>query len=210
MKITQSSLGYIVLGLILGVALTLLGVGLMRQTQPAPIEIIAPAPLATPEPTATPGPIRVFVNGAVVAAAVYLLPPDSAVEQAIAAAGGFASEANTAVINLAQPLFDGAQVYVPTMSELAATPTAVVSALSRGGTAVQLSASSSDGLIDINQADVAELDSLPGIGPSTAEKIIAYRTSVGLFNTIEEIMNVPGIGEAKFGQIKELITVSGN
>ncbi|MBK6325558.1 MAG: helix-hairpin-helix domain-containing protein [Chloroflexi bacterium] len=210
MKITQSSLGYIVLGLILGVALTLLGVGLMRQTQPAPIEIIAPAPLATPEPTATPGPIRVFVNGAVVAAAVYLLPPDSAVEQAIAAAGGFAPEANTAVINLAQPLFDGAQVYVPTMSELAATPTAVVSALSRGGTAVQLSASSSDGLIDINQADVAELDSLPGIGPSTAEKIIAYRSSVGLFKTIEEIMNVPGIGEAKFGQIKELITVSGN
>ncbi|MBK6712457.1 MAG: helix-hairpin-helix domain-containing protein [Chloroflexi bacterium] len=210
MKITQSSLGYIVLGLILGVALTLLGVGLMRQTQPAPIEIIAPAPLATPEPTATPGPIRVFVNGAVVAAAVYLLPPDSAVEQAIAAAGGFAPEANTAVINLAQPLFDGAQVYVPTMSELAATPTAVVSALSRGGTAVELSASSSDGLIDINQADVAELDSLPGIGPSTAEKIIAYRSSVGLFKTIEEIMNVPGIGEAKFGQIKELITVSGN
>jgi competence protein ComEA len=86
----------------------------------------------------------------------------------------------------------------------------VVSALSRGGTAVQLSASSSDGLIDINQADVAELDSLPGIGPSTAEKIIAYRSSVGLFKTIEEIMNVPGIGEAKFGQIKELITVSGN
>lgn len=210
MKITQSSLGYIVLGLIMGVALTLLGVGLMRQTQPAPIEIIAPAPLATPEPTATPGPIRVFVNGAVVAAAVYLLPPDSAVEQAIAAAGGFAPEANTAVINLAQPLFDGAQVYVPTMSELAATPTAVVSALSRGGTAVQLSASSSDGLIDINQAGVAELDSLPGIGPSTAEKIIAYRSSVGLFKTIEEIMNVPGIGEAKFGQIKELITVSGN
>jgi len=210
MKITQSNLGYIVLGLILGVALTLLGVGLMRQTQPAPIEIIAPAPLATPEPTATPGPIRVFVNGAVAAAAVYLLPPDSAVEQAIAAAGGFAPDANTAVINLAQPLFDGAQVYVPTMSELAATPTAVVSALSRGGTAVELSASSPDGLIDINQADVAELDSLPGIGPSTAEKIIAYRTSVGLFKTIEEIMNVPGIGEAKFGQIKELITVSGN
>lgn len=210
MRITQSSLGYIVFGLLVGAMLTFLGMGLLRQTQPAPIEIIPPAPTPTAEPTMTPGPIRVYVNGAVVASAVYVLPPGSIVEAAIAAAGGFGAEANTAVINLAQPLFDGAQVYVPTLAELAATPTAVVSRQTEGETAVSPNTASSDGLIDINQAGLAELDSLPGIGPSTAEKIIAYRNSTGLFQTIEEIMNVPGIGEAKFGQIKDLITVGEN
>ncbi len=210
MRVTQSNVSYILVGLIAGSILTFLGVGLMRQTQPAPLEIIPPAPTATAEPTATPGPIRVYVNGAVASAAVYTLPPGSLVEQAIAAAGGFSADANTAVVNLAQPLFDGAQVYVPTLVELAATPTAVLSQAAPGGdTAVPGSTSSPDGLININQAGLAELDALPGIGPSTAEKIIAYRNSVGLFATIEEIMNVPGIGEAKFDQIKELITVGG-
>jgi len=142
--------------------------------------------------------------------AVYTLPPGSIVEQAVVAAGGFSADANQEVVNLAQPLFDGAQVYVPTLVEVNATPTAVVSqALPQKGTAVPDSSISSDGLIDINQAGMAELDSLPGIGPSTAEKIIEYRNSAGLFTTIEEIMNVPGIGEAKFNQIKDLITVGG-
>ena len=210
MKITQSSLGYIVFGGFVGAMLTFLGMGLLRQTQPAPIEIIPPAPTPTAEPTMTPGPIRVYVNGAVAASAVYVLPPGSIVEDAIVAAGGFGAEANTAVMNLAQPLFDGAQVYVPTLVELAATPTAVVSEQAGGKTAVAPNTAPADDLIDINQAGLAELDSLPGIGPSTAEKIIAYRNSSGLFQTIEEIMNVPGIGEAKFGQIKDLITVGEN
>jgi competence protein ComEA len=206
-KISQSNVGLLLLGLILGAIVTLGGMTLFQRTQPAPIVIVPPEPTSTPAPTATPGPIQVYVNGAVAVAAVYTLPPDSTVEQAIEAAGGFAVEANTAVVNLAQPLFHGAQVYVPTMSELAATPTAVVSVAPRGGTAVTILDESAAGLININQAGVAELDALPGIGPSTAEKIIEYRNSAGQFTTIEEIMNVPGIGEAKFEQIKALITV---
>jgi len=210
MKVSQSNVGYIIFGLIIGLVLTILGMVLLRQTQPAPIEILPPAPTATAEPTATPSPIRVYVNGAVAVPAVYTLPPGSIVEQAVVAAGGFSADANQEVVNLAQPLFDGAQVYVPTLVEVNATPTAVVSqALPQKGTAVPDSSISSDGLIDINQAGMAELDSLPGIGPSTAEKIIEYRNSAGLFTTIEEIMNVPGIGEAKFNQIKDLITVGG-
>jgi competence protein ComEA len=206
-KIGQNNVGVLVLGMALGGILVFLGLGLLKQTQPKPIIITPPEPTATPLPTATPGPIQVYVNGAVVVSDVFTLPPGSAIEQAIEAAGGFAAGANTAVINLAQPLFHGAQVYVPTVVELAATPTAVLSApvLGQGSGG----GNTTGGLININQATVAELDTLPGIGPSTAASIIEYRTNSGLFTTIEDIMNVPGIGESKFEQIKELITVGG-
>ncbi len=205
MKIGPGNVGVLVLGIALGGILVFLGLGLLKQTQPKPIIITPPAPTATPLPTATPGPIQVYVNGAVVTSGVYTLPPDSAIEQAIEAAGGFAAEANTAVVNLAQPVFHGAQVYVPTMAELAATPTAVLSApvVGQGGGGVNTVGS----LININQATAAELETLPGIGPSTAASIIEYRTNSGLFTAIEDIMNVPGIGEGKFEGIKDLITV---
>ena len=210
MKISQGNVGILVLGMVWGAILTVAGMMLWKQTQPAPILIMPPEPTATAIPTPTPGPMRVFVNGAVAAAGVYTLPAGSLVEQAIVAAGGFSEDANTAVINLAQPLSEGSQVYVPTLTELAATPTAVIGGPAGKGTAVDVDPAVSGDLIDINEAGIAELDSLPGIGPSTAEKIIEYRNNNGLFQTIEEIMNVPGIGEAKFGQIKDLITVRGN
>ncbi|MBK8985367.1 MAG: helix-hairpin-helix domain-containing protein [Chloroflexi bacterium] len=207
-KVSQSNVGVFVLGFVLGMIMAFGGMALLRRTQPAPIVIVPPAPTNTPAPTATPGPIQVYVNGAVAHTAVYTLPPDSAIEQAIAAAGGFAPDANTAVVNLAQPLFHGAQVYVPTVNEVAAMPTAVISAPGgQRGTAVTISDTGAGGLVNINQASAAELETLPGIGPSTAASIIEYRTNSGLFNSIEEIMNVPGIGEGKFEQIKELIMV---
>ena len=196
---------WLVAGVFLGIIVGVGGVTLSRQIQPAPIVITPPAPTATPQPTATPGPILVFVNGQVARPAVYELPPGSRVEAAITAAGGFTEEANTAVVNLAQPLNDGAQVYVPGAEEN--WPAAGVVVNPAAGAAARSPGNGAVGLININTATIEELDALPGIGPSIAQKIVEYRESNGPFATIESIMDVPGIGEAKFAQIREQITV---
>lgn len=196
-------------GMILGAG----GLTLTKRIQPAPIMIEPPAPTALPVPTATPGPLRVFVNGAVAAPAVYELAPNAIVEQAIEQAGGFTAEANTAVVNLALPLQDGVQIYVPTLAETAEQQQAVITnpAVRSGGIeldVVQDTAVANDGeIVDINNASVAQLDTLPGIGPSTAQKIVEYRDANGPFATIDEIMSVSGIGPAKFEQIQSFISV---
>ncbi len=206
MKLNQGNIVWLIVGVLLGVAGGVGSMALSNRVRPAPIVIEPPAPTATPEPTPTPGPITVFVNGAVANPGVYTLAPESRVEQAIEVAGGFTSAANTAVVNLAQPLADGVQVYIPSQEEVSGAPPAGVNQTNT----VLISASSSGesgGLININTASLDELDSLPGIGPSTAQKIIDYRENNGPFATIEDIMNVAGIGESKFNQIKDLITV---
>ena len=192
----------------LGAAVTAVGLTMTKRVQPAPIVIVPPEPTAQPEPTATSGPMRVYVNGAVAAPAVYELPQGSRVEQAIEAAGGFDAEANTAVVNLAQSLMDGAQIYVPLQEEMAAAPPVVTDSRTTSFNVLDDTAvTEAGGLVNINTANSEELDTLPGIGPSTAQKILNYRDENGRFNSIEEIMNVSGIGEAKFNSIKELITV---
>lgn len=196
-------------GIILGAG----GVTLSGRAQPADIIIQPPAPTVQPDPTATPGQLRVFVNGAVAAPAVYELAQDSIVQQAIEQAGGFTAEADTAVVNLALPLQDGMQIYVPTVDETAEQTQAVISspAVRTEGLELDLAgetAVAADGeIVNINTADVAQLDTLPGIGPSTAEKIVEYRDTNGPFATIDEIMSVSGIGPAKFEQIQSFITV---
>lgn len=195
----QSGIG-ILIGIILGVG----GMTLTRQTQPASI-VIEPPP--TPGPTPTLGPVRVYVNGAVTNPAVYELPADSIVQDAVLAAGGFASNANSALVNLAQPVVDGMQILVPEEGVAAAAPLAPVLSLPGGNSTITLPGASNDGLININTASAEELDKLPGIGPSTAEKIISYRQSNGLFASIDDIKNVSGIGDATFDDIKTLITV---
>ena len=205
--------GYVIM-LVLGVGFGMGGLTLSNRARPAPIEIVAALP---PAPTATPGPMQVFVNGAVRAEAVYPLPPGSRVADAVAAAGGFREDAYTAVVNLAQPLHDGAQVYVPTLSD--ATAVAPVTGLDAppgsrlSPVTVDLAGSANEAaaeagaLVNINSATLAELDALPGIGPSTAQKIIDHRTANGPFASVEAIMDVAGIGPAKFAEIKDRITV---
>ena len=210
--LTQEKVVWLLIGFFLGAIVLAGGLTLRNRTQPAPIVIHPPEPTATPEPTTTPGPIRVYVNGQVLSAAVYELPPDSIVEDAIEVAGGFTVEANTAVVNLAQSLSDGAQVYVPGQDEdvsVVAVVNTAVSAKNEASGGMESSDINSGGLININTATIEMLDSLPGIGPSTAQKIVDHRETNGLFTMIEEIMDVSGIGEAKFGQIEALITVEG-
>ncbi|MDX1412893.1 MAG: ComEA family DNA-binding protein [Candidatus Promineifilaceae bacterium] len=165
-----------------------------------------PAPTPTAMPTETPQPIQVYVTGQVIEPDVYVLAPGSRIKQLVEAAGGFTDDANTAAINLAQPLVDGAHVHVPALSDEPASSPPVVSdpvpLRSDGANQIEISGN----LININVASKEELETLPGIGPVTAQKIIDYRQINGAFTRIESIMEVPGIGEGKFEQIKALIT----
>ncbi len=199
--------------------LLLIGLGfglasLRNGTQPAPIEIIPPQPTITPppqpspQPTATTGFLHVYVSGAVVRPAVYELPPGSLIDDAVRAAGGFAAGADAAAVNLAQPAADGMQVHVPLLGEVIATPPPV--SLPPGAEATSASRMggiTTSGLININTATQEDLETLPGIGPSTAANIIAYREANGAFTTIEAIKEVPGIGDGKFQAMQDLITV---
>jgi competence protein ComEA len=190
--------------LILGSALTFATLALLNRVQPASIVIQPPAATATPQPTATPAPIRIYVNGQVKNPAVYTLPPGAIVQEAIAQAGGFTPQALTDPVNLALPLTDGMHIYVPHQDEAAQLPQVVSSSPPAG---VSSSPGSPAGLVNLNTATLEQLDTLPGIGPSTAQKIVEYREANGSFATIEAIMDVPGIGPAKFEQLKTLITV---
>ncbi|MBK7216822.1 MAG: helix-hairpin-helix domain-containing protein [Candidatus Promineofilum sp.] len=159
-------------------------------------------------PTASPGPLRVYVSGAVVNPAVYTLPPGSIVDDAVRAAGGLSADADPVAINLAGPLADGMQIYVPARVEGAPTPPPVSAPVATADPgASRMGGVTIAGLIDINLATQADLEMLPGIGPTTAANIIAHREANGPFATIEAIMDVPGIGEGKFAAMKDLITV---
>ncbi len=177
------------IGLLILISVIVVG---LRWQQPAPIVIEPPAP------TATAGPMQVYVSGAVLQPDVYTISSGAIVRDALAAAGGPASDADLNTINLARTLHDGDQVYVPRMGE--APPPAVSSDDSQP--------SAPAGPININTASQTELETLPGIGPAIAGRIIDYRDANGPFPTIESIQNVSGIGPATFENIKALITVN--
>lgn len=165
------------------------------------ILLVARAPRGEPvalQPAPTRAPIVVQVDGAVPRPGVYELPEGSRVQDAITAAGGLLADADASGINLAARLEDGQQINIPGGGTGAAPPELFAVP---APTAVRVD------LININTASLEELDSLPGIGPTTAQKIIDYRTEHGNFSHIEDIMNVSGIGPATFDDIRDLITV---
>jgi competence protein ComEA len=163
------------------------------QPQPEPIHLTTSTPSPTPAATATPRPLQVYVSGAVHQPDVYTLPPESIVKDALFAAGGATDDADLDRINLALPVADGQHIYVPHLGE--ANPPVPSPPV----------APPSDGKININTADPATLETLPGIGPVIAQRIVDYRLANGPFTQIEEIMDVSGIGPATFERIKDLI-----
>jgi len=140
--------------------------------------------------------IGVHVVGEVKEPGLLLLPEGSRVSDAILSAGGLTELADENRLNLAAILEDGTRVYVPAKGETLPVETTDT-----------LPSDSPQELININLADRDELADLPGIGLVKANAIIDYRTSQGDFLSIEEILNVPGIGESIFAQIKDLIKV---
>jgi competence protein ComEA len=137
--------------------------------------------------------ITVHVAGWVASPGLVELAADSRVAGAIVAAGGALPGARIEAINLAAPIADGMQIIVPGPDD----PAIDESSPER----------SSDGRIQLNRATAIELDDLPGIGPVIAERIVAYRTANGPFSTIEDLLAVPGIGEAKLASLRDLVIV---
>jgi competence protein ComEA len=134
----------------------------------------------------------VHVVGQVNNPGLYQLPAGSRIVDAVAAAGGFTATADQTQLNLAQVIEDGQQIVVVAQG--------AVPAFSVGDTAVGGAAAGST--VDINTADATGLETLDGIGPALAQRIIAYRTTHGGFRTVNDLQNVTGIGPKKFAAIK--------
>jgi competence protein ComEA len=166
----------------------------MRRPEPEPLILSTATPSPLPEATATPPPLRIYVSGAVQNPDVYEVPADSIVKDALLAAGGPAEEADLDRINLAAPLADGQHIYVPHLDE-EELPVDLPSSQPATGAKV-----------NINTADAPTLETLPGIGPSLAQRILDYRQTNGPFTQSQDIMNVSGIGPGIFAKIEELIT----
>lgn len=153
-------------------------------------------------PTVSPQPIVVYVLGAVERPGVYALPPNSRVIDAIQAAGGFSEVAVTTDINVAALLRDGQQLDIPGAGELP-TPVFVI-----GDSGLLVTPTPIPGdPVNINTADLALLDTLPGIGPTTAQRIIDFREANGPFNQVDDLLKVAGIGPVTLERLRPFITV---
>lgn len=154
--------------------------------------------------------VTVYVCGAVNKPGVVKLTAGARNIDAIEACGGTLPTADTAKLNMAQLLKDGAQITVPeknivSMQEPQAGNKGET--VKTNGAQSRKNSTSAEGKININTADQAELDKLPGVGPATAEAIIEYRKNEGQFTAIEDLKKVNGIGDAKFRKIADRITI---
>lgn len=220
--------------LAVGGILAAVGVGLNGyQKSPRPAEGparagVAPNAGADTDPLAPrlfdqPQPLRVHVVGAVRKPGVYSLPAWARVTDAVKKAGGPTQQADLEAINLADHLKDGEQLRIPRKGRPEAltshrpTPEPPAVVVTAGGhrpgrypftvSRAAGPATAAAGPISINSATAEQLETLPGVGPSTAAKIIKYRTEFGPFQKPEDLMNVSGIGPARFEKIRPLIVV---
>jgi competence protein ComEA len=150
--------------------------------------------------------IVVHVAGEVKNPGVYTLSNSARMIDAVLAAGGATARADLEVINLATPLMDSSQIYVPAKGA-AERPEFARPQPGINGVQQAQNSSDSSGVVNINRASVTELDSLPGVGPSTAQAIVDYRTKNGPFGSPEDLLNVKGIGPAKFEAMRKLVGV---
>jgi len=168
--------------------------------------VVQPTTAATEVLSTSSGPtevIVVHVVGAVREPGVIELPLGSRVVDAIAAARGPTDDAALAGVNLARELVDGEQLLVPTAEQLAAGTVPSNSGAAPGAAPGSLAG----GLVNLNSADATELDSLPGIGPAIAARIIAWRDENGPFRSVDELLAVSGIGEKTLDGFRDLVTV---
>ena len=162
--------------------------------------------------------VVVHVAGAVNTPGVYRLKPTARVIDAVNAAGGVTASADTAAVNLALPLLDAEQVYIPTRSSkkphttvavqrklptTPSSPSSTVAAAIVGAT----ESSVKSALVNINTATALELEALPSVGPSTAKAIVSFRTKNGPFGKAEDLLKVPGIGDGKLAAMKPFVAL---
>ena len=183
--------GYVLLSLVHIVLFG--GLVLWREPAPAPIRIIDP----TPRPTPTTGHVVVHISGAVGRPGVYTLADGSRLVDALQAAGGLREDAAGDSLNLAAPLADGQRVHVPALGE---TPPATASLTAAPASPGE--PASASGPVNLNTATARELESLPGIGPALAERIVEDREANGPYATLDDLARVRGIGAATVDKIR--------
>jgi competence protein ComEA len=180
----------------LGVA-ALGGAGLWYvRSLPQPVAITA-QPRAAPTAAATPTVLIVHVAGWVKAPGVYELRDGSRVIDAIEAAGGARHDADLSAVNLAAPLTDGQQVLLARTADVVASTAPVGSGTVEAATA----------LVNLNSATAEELETLPGIGEVLAATIVQYREEHGPFTSVDQLVDVSGIGEVTLEELRDLVTV---
>ena len=165
---------------------------------PPPSESLIPQAAAAavssiPAPAPSEGALMVQAAGAVLSPGVYRVPADARVIDVIDAAGGLAPGADADRLALAAKVSDGERVYVPRVGE--ALPSAPAGAAEPAGP------------LDLNTASERDLDALPGVGPATAKAIVTYRESHGPFTSVDQLLEVRGIGPAKLDQLADLVRV---
>ncbi len=181
----------------LALMVLLLAGGLFWKVAPALLSTLNPDRLPDqsellplePAPDPEPEMITVHLVGAVQSPGIYHLPVGSRVYELLEAAGGASEDGDTTAVNLARPLFDGEQVIIYFIGEVAAD------------------IAFAEGKVNINKASVQELVTLPSIGEVRAQRIVEHREKYGPFTDIREIMDVSGIGQGIFNQIEDFITI---
>lgn len=164
------------------------------------------------------------VTGHVKAPGVYSLPAGERIFNAIKAAGGALSDADVQAINLAAKIEDGSRIYIPSIHETKQNHAQEWNSISTSSTTATASSASSSsnspkasnveklttpgkGVVHINAANIDELQRLPGVGPSTAQKIIDHRTQIGKFTSPDQLLDVKGIGPKKFEKMRPFINL---
>lgn len=186
----------VVVGLIVLAAVGLVGgYGVSMRSKPRPTKVAIETDAV--EPSSGGRRIYVHVGGAVRSPGLYQLPEGARVDDAVQAAGGVLEDADLDALNLAARVKDGDKVLVPSRDGAGEAPAG------GGGAAGGMAG----GLVNLNTATLADLETLPGIGPALAQRIIDFRQSNGGFRTVEDLLEVPGIGAKKFEELKDHVTV---
>ncbi|MGP3536575.1 helix-hairpin-helix domain-containing protein [Microbacterium sp. RD1] len=182
--------------LVLAVFAVTVAVGLFRGSAgSAELVPVTASPAASGQPASPETEVAyVHVAGAVAAPGLYPLMPGARVADAVAMAGGFAPDADRAAVNLARAVQDGEQILVPVVGAAPAPP-------------VSADAGGEGAPLDLNTADAAALDTLPGIGPALSGRILAWREENGPFASVDDLLAVPGIGEKLVAGLRDLVRV---
>ncbi|PZR53889.1 ComEA family DNA-binding protein [Xylanimonas oleitrophica] len=171
-------------------------------------------PVPTPEPGPSPTPpeaapadlVVVHVVGQVITPGLVTLPAGARVADAVDAAGGPSADADLGALNLARAVVDGEQLRIPAPGEEVVEPQLPAPG-GATGTPAGAPAGHAGGLVDLNTADEAALQTLPGIGPALAGRIVAWRQENGGFASVDELDEVSGIGPAVLAKLRDLVRV---
>jgi competence protein ComEA len=196
--VTPAGMLLIACGLVIAIVLGILAVRMLQTPPPPELSLPRATPASTlPSVSAAPSALVVHVAGAVTRPGVYRLDSSARVDDAVSAAGGVTADADLDAVNLAAKVSDGDRVFVPRKGEVPPSVSPVGPS--------QTSAPS--GPVNLNRATLEELETLPGIGPATAQAIIAWRREHGAFQSVQDLLQVRGIGPAKLESLRDLVTV---